>query len=67
MNGASGFGDMRSSTSRSEAYHFLHEQQPHFKTGCWHLLRAHDLIAHSTVISTKQTRFRTPFPSLVQA
>jgi len=54
MNGTSGFQEVRSSISRSPSYRLLHEQQPQFGTGSWHLLRTHDLIALSTDISTKQ-------------
>jgi hypothetical protein len=35
-------------------HRFLHEQQPQFGTGAWHLFPTHDLIALSTDISTKQ-------------
>ena len=39
MNGPSGFQEVWSSTSRSPAYRFLHEQRSQFGTGAWHLLR----------------------------
>lgn len=39
MNGTLGFQEVRSSTSRSPSYRLLHEQQPQFRTGAWHLLR----------------------------
>jgi len=54
MNGASGFREVRSSTSRSPSYRLLYEQQPQVGTGFWHLFRTHDLIALSTGISTKR-------------
>ena len=57
MNGTSGFQEVRSSTSRSPSYRFLHEQRHRFGTGAWHLFRTHDLIALSTGISTKRERF----------
>ena len=53
MNGTSGFQEVRSSTSRSP-YRFLHEQRHRLRTGAWHLLHTHDLIALSTGISTKR-------------
>ena len=56
MNGTSGFQEVRSSTSRSPAYRFLHEQRHQFGTGSWHLFRTHDLIALSTGISTKREK-----------
>jgi len=56
MNGTSGFQEVRSSTSRSPSYRLLHEQQPQFGTGAWHLLRTHDFIALSSGISTKREK-----------
>ena len=35
-------------------YRLLHEQRHQFGTSSWHLLRPHDLIAHSTGIPTKR-------------
>ena len=56
MNGASGFQEVRSSTSRSPSYRLLHEQQHRFGTDTWHLLRTQDLIARSRGISTKREK-----------
>jgi hypothetical protein len=35
------------------AYRFLHKRRPQFRTGSWHFVRAHDLIALPTPVSTK--------------
>jgi len=56
MNGTSGFQEVRSSTSRSSTNRLLYEQRPQFGTDVWHLLRTHNLIAFSRVISTKREK-----------
>jgi filamentous hemagglutinin family protein len=43
MNGTSGFQEVRSSTSRSPSYRFLHEQRHQFVTGAWYLLHTKEL------------------------
>ena len=40
MNGTSGFQEVRSSTSRSPSYRFLHEQQHQSEQGSWHHFHA---------------------------
>jgi hypothetical protein len=62
MNGPSGFQEVRSSTSRSSPNRLLHEQQPQFGTGAWHLLRTHNLIALSTDISRKRSNVPKAVP-----
>jgi hypothetical protein len=54
MNGTSGFGEVRSFTSRSTTNRLLQEQQSQFGTDFWHLLRNQNLISLSTSIRTKQ-------------
>ena len=54
MNDASGLREMRSSIFRSTLSCFLHEQRHQCGTGFWPLLRAHNLIALCTCISTKR-------------
>ena len=54
MNGTSGFQEVRSSTSRSPAYRFLHEQRHQFGTGFCQFLPTHDLTVLSIGISTKR-------------
>ena len=54
MNGASGFREVWSSTSRSSTNRLLREQRHRFETGAWHLLRTHDLFGLSTGICTKR-------------
>ena len=44
MNGTSGFQEVRSSTSRSPSYRFLHEQRHRFGTGSWYLLHTKELL-----------------------
>jgi hypothetical protein len=56
MNGASGFHEVRSSTSRLQSYRFLHEQRHQLGKGFWHLLHTHNLTPLSTGISTKQAK-----------
>jgi hypothetical protein len=62
MNGTSGFGEVRTSTSRSSTNRLLREQRPQFGTGAWHRFRTHDRIALSSNIAQKRGRFLTPFP-----
>lgn len=56
MNGASGFQEARSSTSRSSAHRLLREQRYLFGTASWHRLRTHNLAACSIGICTKQEK-----------
>ena len=60
MNGASGFREVRSSTSRLPSYRFLQEQRHRFGTGSWQL-HVYDLTALSKGISTKPKSFLTSF------
>ena len=62
MNGTSGFLEVRSSTSRSPSYRFLHEQRYRFGAGAWHLLCTHDLISPCTGVSTKREPVPETFP-----
>ena len=64
MNGASGFREWRSSTSRSSKNRLLREQRHHFETGSWDFSRTHDLRALFTDISRKREKFLTPFMRL---
>ena len=61
MNGTSGFREVRSTTSRSSTNRLLHEQQCQFGTGSCRLLRTHNLISLSKMISTKRENILTPF------
>jgi hypothetical protein len=58
MNGTSGFQARQSSTPDHHTYRFLHEQQPQFGTGSWHLHHTHDPIAPSTDIISSQENTR---------
>ena len=40
MHGTSGFQGIRSTTSRSPSYRFLHEQRHQYGEGCWHHFHA---------------------------
>ncbi len=57
MNGTSGFQEVRSSTSRSPSFRFLHEQQPQFGTGVWRLLATKELPRMAPHV-----RMMTPLP-----
>jgi hypothetical protein len=57
MNGTSGFQEVRSSTSRSPAYQFLHEQRHQCGTGFRLLLHTHNLIALSKASAQSEKRF----------
>ena len=48
MNGTSGFGEVRSSTSRSSTNRFLRGQGYRSGTGSWRIFDAHNLIALCT-------------------
>ena len=68
MNGPSGFGEVRSSTSRSSTNRFLDQHRYQFGTGAWHFLRTYDLIALSTGISMEREKIPdTIFMSLMNA
>lgn len=55
-DGASGFRETRSTTSRSPTNRLLREQQHHFGTATRHLLHTHSLFTLSKGISTEQEK-----------
>lgn len=62
MNGTSGFREVRSSTSRSQADCLLHEQDQQCGTAYWHPFPTYDFIALSAGISTKREMGPGTFP-----
>ena len=59
MNGTSGLLEIRSSPSQSPTHQLLREHPHKFGIDSWHLLRAHDPIAHPKDLSKRKERLQS--------